>query len=742
MNPELLGYLEKLYKIDEYGIKHPDPEARPHPKLVEYYEKTHGIKTDVHRTCICCQIRQIEKYKGFDKEIGDDFRIPCKFIPRALPAGIAENINKISAQQGIDLDLARKLALSTVDSVAWAELMLGFGLSEDWKLRVYQKDMLRCTAERTCYRMGRRSGKSFGITVKLIHAIFNVRRKAGVDSEGKEIERGPRVYVITPFQAQIDAIFTELENLIKRNDELTIAVKTGHGGRLYTKSPFYYLELYNGASISGFVSGIGVKQDDSTAGSLRGRGADIIYLDEMDMIPEDVIGRVIMPILHDNPDAIMLATSTPIGERGRFFKWTEQSPGWKSDYYPSSVLPHWMKIKHEAREEAGTEDNFRREYLAQFIDTGTGVFKPSLVHAARADYTYADVERAGPDGYAFYSQKLGIPDYKNMSKCIGIDWNKNAGTEFFISGYSHTTGKIVALEAVQMDASEFSGDQWIKELFRLNFKWRPNWIYADEGYGHTIIEDAKLRAHELKFKKNRTPFENETLKVLDRLVAFNFSQNVELRSPVDGAKFEKAGKHFLVENTVRILENNLFSFPENDAILTKQLINYIVVRRHPSNNKPVYGTTSATIGDHRLDAMMLSLGGIALECSDFSAGNIPISPLLFKGRDSVNGDYISPEEEAANLLRGARRSGVPAILNVLAIRRGNTPQDDAHVRKQWESEEKRFKTTRERGTLRNPQEEPKDILKEAVGKAYQINHRNRPIGTSKSQGRSQIRRRP
>jgi hypothetical protein len=750
MNPHIERHLTDLYVTNEYGITHPNPLAKPHPELIEHFEQEYGIRTDVHMTCIACQIRQMYKYKDFaKKDEKPKFDVTCNFIPKGLPPGTGKKIRQIAAKNAIDIKHARRVVLSTIDPVAWSELMLGFDDDDpEWFLRSYQKELIRCTGKRVSMVWGRRSGKSFGMAIKLIFLAYNKLVKAGRNSQGEQLYRGPKIYVITPFQSQLTNIFNDIESLIKKNPELVSMVKSGHAGSLYTKSPTYNLVLRNGATITGFVSGIGVKSDGSGGGTLRGGGADYVYLDEMDMIPEEILSKVIIPILHTSKDGSMYATSTPIGKRGRFFQWTNQNPKYKSDHYPSSVLPHWESIKEEAREEAGTEENFMAEYMAMFIEGGYGVFRPSLIHAARADYEYAETQA---ESYPFWSKKMGIPDFKNMSIMIGIDWNKNAGTEFYVIGYSHSTGRIVALESHNISTSEFSGKKWMEEVLRLNFKWKPSFIYADEGWGHHIIEDLQYHASQLRGRKKLSEFEKQSIQLLDRLVSFNFSKKVVLRSPIDGKKFEKSGKHFLVENAVRILEAGAFSYPENDKVLTDQFTNYVILRRHPSNNKPVYGCNNDTIGDHRLDAVMLALAAVSLECSDFSPSNHVSSSLSFKARGDAPGDYVHPIQEAHDLIESAKRAGVPAILNVLALRRGNNPQDEEHIRKKWAEEEKeepvgRFKRSRERGKLRGSQQKGDNLLYETMSSSSgrpsfaKFSGRKRRVGSGRSSGRGNIRR--
>ena len=149
------------------------------------------------------------------------------------------------------------------------------------------------------------------------------------------------------------------------------------------------MEFRNGAVIQGFVSGIGMRQDGSGGGTMRGFSADLVYLDEMDMIPEDILDKVINPILATTPNTALIATSTPIGKQGKFYEWCLKRPDFKEDYLPSSVIPHWEEIKEEILREA-TKDSFAAEYMAIFIDEENGVFKKDWVYKAMADYNYVD----------------------------------------------------------------------------------------------------------------------------------------------------------------------------------------------------------------------------------------------------------------------------------------------------------------------------------------------------------------
>ncbi len=677
--------VDRLFVVNEYGYKHQSPGAIPDPELVEHYGKEYGIRTDLHRTCLNCQIRQVEKYKQFNSD-KPPFAIECSGIAKKLPTGAAQKLKQIAASSDIPYERAKKLMLSTIDPVAWIELMFGFTDKDDeWNVRSYQKEQIRCTANRVVIREGRRTGKTFAMALKLLYHVFNTEVKRGRNSEGETTTRGPHIMIITPFTMQLTNIFNEMEQLLKRNVDLKNFCSTGTGGNLFVKTPNHKMAFDNGAMIQGFVSGTGVKDDGSGGGTMRGQSADIIYLDEMDMIPEEILDKVITPILATHPGTIMYATSTPIGKRGKFYHWCLERPDFKEDYLPSTMLPHWDSVKQEF-ENDGTKESFAAEYMAEFIDFGFGVFRPSWIANSKADYSYSQVDAPG------FWNKMGVRDRAEMIISIGIDWNKNAGSEFFVTGFSTGTGLWFALEAVNIPASKFSSKRWKEEVIRLNAKWKPDWIYADEGYGHTIIEDLKLHAHRVKMKAKPNVIDQQTVQLIDRLVAYNFSSTIKMRDPIDGTELKKAAKHYLVENAVSIMEDSLFKFPHGDEKLSKQLSNYIIVKRN-SAGKPVYGMSEARVGDHRLDAWMLSLVALTLEESVYSGKGLAFSTPGFISKKDLDQREVDPSD----ISDAVQKAGVPGMLSVVQLvrdQKAGWKSDDPEPRGGWGSKSSRGEITR------------------------------------------------
>ena len=680
----------KLFKTNEYGYEHQDLDAKLELEDIKVLSDKYGLVTaykdpktgatvDMHTMCINCQARQLIKYEGAINTRGEKvtgFQLKCGFVPAGLPRGSRTLLNKYILERNMDAQRALRYLKSAIDPVAWCELMFGFDdLDPEWRIRPYQKEQLRCTVLRYVIREGRRSGKTFAMALKLIYLAFNMLKSRGRDAEGNTIYVGPEIIVITPYQAQVANIFNEIENILKRNEDLTQAITTAKGGSLYVKTPYYKLKLSNGATISGFVSGVGTKEDGSGGGTMRGQNADVIYLDEMDMIPEEILQKVIQPLLLTRADVMMIATSTPIGKRGKFYEWCLERYDFKEDYLPSTILPVWEEIKLEV-EADNTEEGFAAEYMAHFLEGAYGVFRPSYIYRARGAYKYADSDIHNGD---WWHRAAGVKERSELIKVIGIDWNKNAGTEFVVVAYDPSQHHWFVVEANNISASEYSSVRWKEEVVRLNYKWKPDYIYADEGYGHTIIEDLKVEAHAIRVKGATTRLEQETVKLLDRLKAFNFSQKVELKSPVDYRDITKIGKQFLVENTIRVFEEGRIWFPEDDQALLQQLLHYVVLRRHPTTNKPVYGTDRESVGDHRLDALMLALGGLFLEKSMYAPSNIAHSSpsSLTKGFLEQRVDGMNGKLSAAALLQGMNGMAPAVHPTLLEVKRGYSEEENA-----------------------------------------------------------------
>lgn len=631
----------------EYLVHYRKVDAYPTREEAEYLHDKYKIKIDgVHDMCISCQAMQLHKYE--DQRVAGQtladpnrFMIPCSYVPNSAPPAAGLLYEQL-VESGLDPEAAQRTVLAPYDPVAWAEHNFGFrdyldGVTPDhtgeapaeWRLRPWQKEGMRCTSKRLVLRWGRRSGKTFSFCLKILHEVFNMKVVAGVDHEtGQQRYKGPKIIVVTPFEAQLaETIFPQLEELLKSSRDLVKEVVGGSAstGKLYKKSPQYNIRFRNGASIIGMIAGTGEKADGSGGGGSRGLSGDIIYSDEVDMVSEETLQAVIKPIPINKPHSRLWMSSTPIGKPGLFKEYCVSNPRWKEIYFPSTMLSNWKNIEDEYVADTPSTQ-FKAEYLAIFIDDAYGVFKRSWVINAMRDYSYDDT--ADP---LWWHEVAGV----RRSECMfvmGIDWNQTHGSEYVVVAFHPRTNSRWVVDAVNVPYEKFSSKAYKDKLFELALKHRVDWIYADKGFGHHLIEDVQLIANRYKMMNSNDPDIRYWSTLEEKIVAVEFGKNIELRDPIDGTLIKRRTKHYLVQNARNDFERGTLFFPglhdsafaarrgrraAGDKKMYQQLIHYVVLKEG-QDGKPVYGSDSPKIGDHRLDALMLALAGIHQKKSLYS----------------------------------------------------------------------------------------------------------------------------
>jgi len=225
--------------------------------------------------------------------------------------------------------------------VLFANVLLGLHLFP------YQQKLLRDKSMRIVSCMGRQSGKTTTIAVKAIHFAFS----------------NPRVTVLitSPSLRQSMIMFDRILNFIFSSPTLPKSV---------VRKTRTIIQLSNGSQIIALPC---------SENLLRGYTAHLIICDEAAFMPEEVITQVIFPMLSTtNGYAIFL--STPWG-RNHFFYRAFMNPNYSVHRVKSSECP---LIKPEFLEEMKrnmTESAFKREYMAEFIESSTAFFSQDLIRS-------------------------------------------------------------------------------------------------------------------------------------------------------------------------------------------------------------------------------------------------------------------------------------------------------------------------------------------------------------------------
>jgi len=515
--------------------------------------------------CQNCIKEHMGKYNDFVDEAGTkykDFAIPCEGIPSQY---ISDRLTAILTDEQL-LE-----AEGILDPVTWARRWIKMPNGEPWIARWYQEGMLRCTARRRVSRCGRRIGKSDAIAVDILHYCFTNKNK--------------RVLIIAPYKSQTEEVIGRIRAFIATNPKLMNSVARD------VSSPFYELRFHNGSRIRGFSSGT---KSGSEGAAIRGQDADRIYLDEADYLTEGDL-KAIIAILNTHSHVELWASSTPTGRRAHFWRWCVKTPSYKEFYYTSEVLPHWDSVRDQIRADyVGNQDGWIHEIMAEFGEQTVGMFQHQYVSDALLDYKYDD-QRKKP-GWIY---------------SIGVDWNSDFGTEICVVGFNGG-GHFKIVDAVNVPRQGWTQLAGIEAIISLHRKWRPKFIYVDEGAGATNIELLRKYGFDIATSNPNDP----AIALRDIVQGYNFSSKIEARDPLTKAPIKKHAKPFLVENAVRFFEEHRLSISSYDNVLRNQLGNYIIKHRTVSG-VPVYGLVEERIGDHRLDALMLALVAFKLEMSDF-----------------------------------------------------------------------------------------------------------------------------
>lgn len=441
-----------------------------------------------------------------------------------------------------------------MDPIAWAAAEFG------WEARFYQVDMLSCTSKNKIYRMGRRVGKSEALVIETLHHITT--------------NKNHTVLIIAPYERQVTRLFDEMNKFINMS-----ATLKGSISRI-TKTPSR-IDFQNGSKVLGFSAGA---TSSSGSDKIRGQDAHLIVIDEIDTLEDKDIDAV-MAILASHSDCRLVAASTPRGWRRRFYTYvTNKNLGFKEFWYISAESPEWTKETEAYFKESTDVATYTHEYLADFAELEEGVFKARLLNASIQDYDTAKYE------------------YKPSADYIlGVDWNKSAGTHMVIIEW--WGGKLRLAKKIIVDESQYTQTDSVELIKVLNRQWRFKYIFVDRGYG-------QVQAELLKKHSVHEPSSMFDVKLFD----ISMNQHLEILDPISGEKLKKNAKHFLIEQTRKLLEDGYLILPksEDTAISTNNAQMGLVqqMRNFRIEALSTYGLPRYSQGqDHTLAAYYLACGG-------------------------------------------------------------------------------------------------------------------------------------
>jgi len=538
-------------------------------------------------------------------------------------------------QAGLIPDTAadRDYFLVSMSPIEWARVELGLHL--DW----YQQEMLLCTAQWKAVRGGRRIGKSTDLEVEVLFSMFT---KDGKDKDRYEI------LIVCPYEVQVKKLFDDLMIFINRSPKLRAALKRN------SKSP-WEIEFHNGAVCRGFSSG---KKTGARSDKIRSQGAEKLYFDETDFMADEDI-ETILGVMASQKDTTVWMSTTPTGARTKFWKLcTDKKMRFKEFHYISAESPRWSDIAERQFKALYSPGGFMREFLAEFGTPTEGVFNQKKLDQSVRDYEYSSMKR--------------VPHFKYV---LGVDWNKITGTHMIVleRGFKEIgDGKqdvfYRVMDKIIVRRQEFLHHETIQTLLQLDAKWRPDFIYVDQGYGEVQVEN--LYREDINHPELN-------LRFTERLHAIHGNQTVVLKDPRNpGVEIKKAAKPFMVDLLASWVDANKIFFPEEENTYTPlveseipflniglvQQMREFRVEKYSPMGQPRYSQGY----EHTLMALCFAVLGMALRFSEISEqnvdGSIHYSPTPLgtpKPSGLTEGDQATQQQNMAALNK-LHQSTMPA----------------------------------------------------------------------------------
>lgn len=499
-------------------------------------------------------------------------------------------------------------------------------------LRSYQQEVTNNSRKEMniILRWGRRMGKSVVMCADCLwwaQAYPLVR----MIEEGGSKQKPFTILVFAPYESQVKELWNTFSQLIGDSPLLRDQVDKIRTSDVHT------IEFKNGSSIKGYTIGISSSNQGT---SLRGLSGDMIFIDEMDFIPTEIIEQVILPITTTHKNCRRRICSTPSGKRELYYKWCTQAEelGWLHLHFPSwhPDNDNWMSQEeaiqkgvpiHQSTEfqvrSVTASDAYQREYGGEFGEEFGGVYKHHLIAKSLVRYG-RNINISDPD--VFDPGFVQNPEHKHI---IGVDWNSYInGGQIVVLEYCATPTVIKYFddEKKQDIVVDFTGRyrlfyrRGIKskdstqrltrmEVIRLMTNYKIDYLYVDYGAGDTNIEELTHygRKHpELALHKK--------LRVIDSGATVDHYDHI-LQKMV-----KKRNKSLMINFSVLSLEEGMFILPKEEDVNTR-LVGQM--RGYKVKHVTARGEYAYEGDDHILDAFNLAVYGFQQNYGHLLSSRVP-----------------------------------------------------------------------------------------------------------------------
>jgi replicative DNA helicase len=505
--------------------------------------------------------------------------------------------------------------------------------------RWYQEQYTRCSAPRKTIRAGRRAGKTEGIVIALLHKLLTNEKY--------------NVLVVTPYDSQAEEIYSKakriLNNLTTPYEELVESAR---------ESPNYQIKFKNGSKLKAFTAG------NSGAAQVRGQPANLIYIDETDLLGQKDFNSI-LAILLDKADTEFWVSSTPDGEKQMYR--LSQDKSYKEFHFPSFVLPHYTDDLDNDMRGQSDEMGYVQEVMAEFGASRAGVFQKYYVDKC-SNIEFSET----PEGI--------LTNRGNFIVTMGCDWNhEGIGTRIVALAYDKTEQLFFIAEKATVSKEGWTQTAAMEKIIELNRKYRFDKIYVDRGFGYTQIETLKSFAMS-QFGKLAVGHPDL---FLAEIVGVDFGSKIEVKDPYTGTDIKKDMKPYMVETLNRIIEKLAIKF---DKLLDKPILDQLkgYQEKRSISGRPTYSASSAVIGDHDLDALMLASLAYNIEYSEIFANMRSTLAIRILSSEEVYGKnmtHLNPKSSNKNIDYGLdihtkkRENCAPGNRTGYATTKASMPQE-------------------------------------------------------------------
>lgn len=231
---------------------------------------------------------------------------------------------------------------------------------------------------------------------------------------------------------------------------------------------------------------------------------------------------------------------------------------------------------------------------------------------------------------------------------MGCDWNhEGIGTRIVALAYDRVNKLFFIVDKATVSKEGWTQTAAMEKIIELNRKYVFDKVYVDRGFGYTQVETLKSFAI-AQFGK--LPKGHPDL-MLAEIVGVDFSSKIEVQDPYTNQMVKKDVKPFMVSILNKVIEKVAIKFDEKfDLAIIAQLKGY--EEKRSASGKPTYFASSATVGDHDLDALLLAMFAFNVEYDEiFSAMKSQLAINVLSAKDVHGKDikHLNPNHNQTTL---------------------------------------------------------------------------------------------